>query len=292
MPEKNRRHLDYFGVKALDGKVTTRITYLLPVLASLLIGLLCAFLLKTSSFGPLQVTPFSEGTLGFLGSVWNAFYFALLAGVGATLLYILLKRNRGGLVSLITGFALTAAVFMLSFVYLYAALSEFPIPYLDVLILVISVLVTVGADYVIFRVQRFSGFVVLGIGGALGTFLGFSLPTLSTVLILCALAVYDIYAVYRGAVGKIARNGLEQLRGLSFSFRDVQMGLGDLTFYSMLAGHMLLNFSLVSCLASMVGILIGCFVSFRMVEQRGVFPGLPFPIFFGLTAGFITLLRV
>jgi presenilin-like A22 family membrane protease len=274
----------------MHGKIRTRMVHLLPVSASLLFGFLCAFLLRTSSFGPIQVTPFSESTLGFLGSFGNAFYFVLLAGVGATLLYILLKRNRHTWVSLITGFALTAAVFMLSMVYFYATLSEFPIPYVDALILVVSVLVTVAADYAIFRVQRFSSLVVLGIGGALGTFLGFSLPTASTILVLSVLAVYDMYAVYRGAVGKIARNGLDQLRGLSFSFRDVQMGLGDLTFYSMLSGHMLLYFGLIPCLASIVGILIGCLASIRMVEKRGVFPGLPFPIFFGLAAGFMTFL--
>jgi zinc transporter ZupT len=104
------------------------------------------------------------------------------------------------------------------------------------------------------------------------------------------LAIYDVFAVYRGAVGKIAQSGLDQLRGLSFSFRDVQVGLGDLTFYSMLSGHMLLAFGLVSSLASMAGILIGCAISFRMAEKKGMFPGLPFPVFFGLAAGFMAFL--
>jgi presenilin-like A22 family membrane protease len=273
-------------------KTAKRMMLLLPILASLSFGILCAFLLKTSSFGQYQVTPFSESTLGFVGSFANAFYFVLLAGVGATVLYVLLKRNRHRLVLAITGFALTAALFMLSIVYLYAILSEFPIQYVGALVLGVSILVTAAADYAIFKGKRFSGLAVLGIGGALGTFLGFALPTASTVLILILLAVYDAYAVYRGAVGKIAQDGLDQLRGLSFSFKDVQMGLGDLTFYSMLSGHMLLNFGLASCLASLAGILIGCLVSFRMVEKRGVFPGLPFPIFFGLAAGFMALLLV
>jgi presenilin-like A22 family membrane protease len=245
-----------------------------------------------SSFPSYQVTPFSEGTFGFLGSFANAFYFALLAGVGATVLYILLKRKRQRLVSVITGFALTLAIFMLSMVYLYAALSEFQIPYVDELILAVSVLATAVADYAIFRKQAFSSLVVLSIGGALGTFLGFSLPTASTILVLSALAVYDMYAVYRGAVGKIVRNGFDELQGLSFSFKNVQMGLGDLTFYSMLSGHMLLNFGPVPCLASIVGIMIGCTVSFKMVEKKGVFPGLPLPIFLGLAAGIMTLLLV
>jgi len=96
------------------------------------------------------------------------------------------------------------------------------------------------------------------------------------------LAVYDIFAVYRGPVGKIAQRGLEQLRGLSFSFRDVQMGLGDLTFYSMLTGLVLANAGPIFCAASAIGVLVGVFLVFKMLEKRGMFPGLPFPVLLGL----------
>lgn len=267
-----------------------QLTYLGPVLASLLFGSLCAFLIATSSLEPTQVTPFSEDTFGFFGSFANAFYFTLLVGVGASLLYLLLKRSKRRLITVIIGFALTLAAFMLSMVYLYAALSRFSIPYIDVLILVMSVLITATTDYLVFRSTKLSGYAILGIGGALGTFLGFSIPTASTILVLGVLAIYDIFSVYRGPVGKIAQRGLDQLRGISFSFKDFQMGLGDLTFYSMLSGHMLLNFGPVSGFASIVGILLGCALSFRMTEKRGIFPGLPFPVLFGLATGFMASL--
>jgi presenilin-like A22 family membrane protease len=263
---------------------------LLPVFLSLLLGLGCAFLLWQSSLAPLQVTPFSESSLGVVGSLANAVYFAVLAGVGATVLYFLLRRRKRRLITAITGFALTVAAFMLSLIYLSAGLSGLLIPYVGLIVVVASVLLTVGADYAIFGARRFSAVAVLGIGAGLGTFLGFSLSTPSTILVLSALAVYDVYAVYRGSVGKMARDGIDELRGLSFSFRDVQMGLGDLTFYCMLSGHMFLYFGFAACLASMLGILIGCLVSFFMLERREMFPGLPFPIFVGLAAGFIVLL--
>jgi presenilin-like A22 family membrane protease len=261
----------------------------MPVLASLLFGLACAFLIATSALEVYQVTPFSEGTFGFFGSFGNALYFAVLAGVGAGLIYLLLKRSKQKLITVITGFALTIAVFMLSMVYMYAALSGFLIPYVDVLVLIVSVLITAVSDYAVFR-SKYVNVVVLAIGGALGTFLGFSIPTISAILVLSVLAIYDVFAVYRGPVGKMAQNGLDRLRGLSFSFRDVQMGLGDLTFYSMLSGRMFLAFGLLSCLASMVGILVGCIISFKIVERKGVFPGLPFPVFLGLATGFTVLL--
>jgi presenilin-like A22 family membrane protease len=211
----------------MSSKYRAEFTYLAPILASLLFGTLCASLIKTASVEPYPVTPFSEETFGSLGSFANAFYFVILAGIGATLLYLLLKRRSHRLIAVLTGFALTTAVFVLSIVYLFAGLSGFDIPYADALTLLLAILITGITDYAIFRnKRRLANMAVLGIGGALGTFLGFSIPTESTVLILGFLAIYDTFAVYRGPVGKIAQGGLDQLRGLSFSFKDIPIAFG------------------------------------------------------------------
>jgi hypothetical protein len=153
-------------------------------------------------------------------------------------------------------------------------------------------LITVTVDFIIFRsCSKVCDLVVICLGGALGAFLGVSIPTLSTILILTFLAVYDAFAVYHGPVGKIVHGGgLDQLRGLSFSFKNLQIGLGDLTFYSMLSGHMLVKFGFIPCLASIIGILFGCLLSFKMLERKGMFPGLPFPMLFGLTASLLASL--
>jgi len=110
---------------------------------------------------------------------------------------------------------------------------------------------------------------------------------LTAVLILIFLAVYDVIAVYRGAVGKMANSGIDELRGLCFCFKDIPMGLGDLVFYSLLTGNIFINFSLAACFVSMVGILVGNYLTFLMLEKREVFPGLPFPIALGVTLGFL-----
>jgi presenilin-like A22 family membrane protease len=268
-------------------KFGAKIVVLTPVLASLIFGVFCAFLLLTSPLEIYAVTPFDEG----VGSIGNAIYFVILVGVGAGLLYFLIKRKNQKLISLITGFALTMAFFIFSLIYLSALFAKFIIYDVDALVLALSILITFMADFAVFGNKNPAcNLVILGLGGALGAFLGVSIPTLSTVLILIFLAVYDAFAVYHGPVGKIAHSGLEQLKGVSFSFRDIQMGLGDLTFYSMLSGHMLLNFGLASCIASIVGILLGCLLTFKMVEKKEMFPGLPFPIIFGLVAGFVTML--
>jgi presenilin-like A22 family membrane protease len=275
-------------LKALNDRFKTRIVYLVPIMISLLFGMLCAYLLLMAYVEIPQTTPFQEG----VGSIGNALYFVVLAGVGGTLLYLLLKRKKIKVVTLITGAALTIAVFMLSLFYTIALFSMFPVPYPDTLVLSLSLCITVLMDFTIFRVQnRFCDLAVLLLGGALGAFLGNAIPTLSAILILGVLAVYDVFAVYRGPVGKIAHSGLEQLRGLSFSFKEVQMGLGDLTFYSMLASCVLISSGPLFCFASVVGIMVGVFLGFKMLEKKGIFPGLPFPIALGLVPLIVRLLR-
>jgi len=266
----------------MNEQFKTGLIHLTPILVSLSVGVLCAFIILTSPIEIYGTTPFPEG----IGSLGNAFYFVILVGAGASLLYLLLKWKNRKLIELITGFALTTAVFMLSLIYMFAAFSRFAFPNMEIPILVISLATTMLVYHIIFKTRHnVCNLIILILGGALGAFLGVSIPTMSTILILSFLAVYDIFAVYHGPVGKIAKSGLEQLQGLSFSFKDIQMGLGDLTFYSMLSGHMLLYFGYIPCLTSIIGILFGCLLAFKMLEKKGMFPGLPFPIFFGLVAG-------
>lgn len=286
MPNESRNG-SWGRVKEVTAKHLARLIALAPVIASLLFGVFCTFIISSSQLMVYAIAPFEEGA----GSVGNALYFVALVGVGAGLMYVLLKNKSRTLIGVIIGFALTMAFFVFSIIYLSALFSIFAIYEASVLIAILAAIITFIADFAVFKNKNIAANIaILGLGGALGAFLGASIPTLSTTLILVFLAFYDAFAVYHGPVGKIAQSGLEQLKGLSFSFKDVQMGLGDLTFYSMLSGHMLFSFGLVSCMASAAGILIGCFLTFGIVEKKGMAPGLPFPTFLGLAFGFVAKL--
>jgi hypothetical protein len=255
---------------------------LAPVAASLIIGVLFAYLILVSQAVFPSVTPLPE--MG-LGPVVNALIFVVLTGFGASMIYLFLKRKMKNLIRFLVGFAITVVTFFLSNVYLWMLFSFINVADIELLTFVDAILVTVIVDVELFALHNTGGeLVILVLGGALGTFLGASIPTISAVLILLFLAAYDVVAVFRGPVGKIASEGLEldYLRGLSFSFRDIQMGLGDLTFYSLLAAHALIFFGFLASFGGIVGVLIGSFLSFKMLEKKGMFPGLPFSIILGL----------
>lgn len=184
---------------------------------------------------------------------------------------------------------MTTAALLLSLVYLSTLLAY--VPDYAFLLIPLSILITVVFDLAIFRLGSIARNVaVIGLGGALGVFFGYSIPLWSGIVILAFLAVYDVIAVYRGPVGKIAQSGLDDLQGLSFSFKDIQMGLGDLVFYSMLTGVMFNTFmpNLWPAITGIVGVLAGSILTFFMLEKKGIFPGLPFPIMLGLALGLAT----
>jgi presenilin-like A22 family membrane protease len=269
-------------------KFKFQIVYLVPILASLVFGLGCAYLLVPSQSQVIPVTPIPETTPG--APFGNALYFVVLIAISATVFYLLIKRKSKRIIKGLIIFALTTASLLLSLVYLSAILAFFPMMDDIVILISLSIALTVLFDLAIFRLGSIARNVaVVCLGGALGIFFGFSIPLYSAVLILAFLAVYDVIAVYRGPVGKIAASGLDQLQGLSFSFKDIQMGLGDLVFYSMLTGVMFFSFlpNILPTILSIVGILAGSIITFFMLEKKGIFPGLPFPIMLGLAFGLI-----
>ncbi|MGD0994963.1 MAG: presenilin family intramembrane aspartyl protease [Candidatus Bathyarchaeia archaeon] len=273
-------------------KFRFQIVYLAPILASLVFGLGCAYLLMPQPQSTaIPVTPIPNNTPA--APLGNALYFVIIVAISATLFYLLIKRRSKRIIKGLIVVAMTTASLLLSLVYLNAILNYFPSLDTLLILILLSVAITVLFDFAIFRLGSIPrNAAVVGIGGALGIFFGFSIPLWSAVLILAFLGVYDVFAVYRGPVGKIAQSsaGMDQLQGLSFSFKDIEMGLGDLVFYSMLTGAMFFSFlpSILPCLVSIVGIMAGSIITFFMLERKGIFPGLPFPIMLGLAGGLIT----
>jgi presenilin-like A22 family membrane protease len=274
----------------LSEKYKPKLVYLIPVGASLLVGLICAVLLMPLSTDFISFTPFSESTAA--GPLPNAIYFVVLIAIGGTLMYFLIKRKHKKIVNSLIVFAITVAALMLSLVYVSLIFLYFPT--IDFLTIPVSIILTVLYVLAIFRFgNNARNTAVIILGGALGMFFAIAIPFYSGVLILIFLAAYDVFAVYKGPIGKLAASSaLDELKGLTFSFKEIQMGLGDLVFYSMLIGIFFFTYGFLSCLFAVLGVLIGSYLTFVMLQKRGIFPGLPFPIIFGLLAGLLVGLLI
>jgi hypothetical protein len=262
--------------------------HLVPIAASLVVAFLCGYLILYAQVSVEAVTPFPDTEAGAFG---NALWFVALVSVGALFIYISLRYFGLSFVSILIGFAFTAAVFLLSLFYIDIILRIIGSTGFDFEIVILAALLTFFADYCVFLAKkRVYGPVIVCVGGALGALLGASIPTLSAFLILAFLAVYDVFAVFHGPVGKIAKEGLSNLRGISLPFREIEIGLGDLTFYALFVAHALIQFGPLSAISVAVGILFGCYLSFKMLERKGLFPGLPFSIGLGFLFFALSLL--
>jgi presenilin-like A22 family membrane protease len=258
---------------------------IIPVLAALLVSGGLTYGLQASKAEVVAITIFPETPSG---ATLNASMFVVMMAVAATLIYLLVRYQRKHIVKyLISGAMLFVAFFLLNwYSELYATQLS---PIIDVygygwigLTGLVSALLFIGLHRGSESTRLLS---VTIIGSLTGTFLGASIPTLTAIVLLAALAVYDLVSVYRGPIGKIAEMAdLEEFKGAVFTVGDLTIGMGDLVFYSMLVSNAMVNFGALAYVGALAGVLVGSFLGFKMLERKEVFPGLPFAICFGLAA--------
>lgn len=268
-----------------------------PVLCALILAGVLTYGLKASKAEVTAITAFPETPSG---ATLNASMFVVMMAGAATLIYLLLKFRRKQVVHyLIAGAVFFVAFFLLNWYgQLYSAQLS---PIVDTggyvwvgLTGAAAVLLGVGLYKGSERVRLVS---VTAIGSLMGTFLGASIPTFTAVVLLAALAVYDLVSVYRGPIGKIAQIAdLEDFKGAAFTVGGLTIGMGDLVFYSMLVSNAMIGFGLLAYAGAFVGVAVGAFLGFKMLERVEVFPGLPIALGLGLAAMLIlgelqTLLR-
>ncbi|GAB6944619.1 hypothetical protein JCM14467A_14010 [Vulcanisaeta sp. JCM 14467] len=131
-----------------------------------------------------------------------------------------------------------------------------------------------------------------------GVIFTIALPAWTLAILLIALPLYDIVMVYRGLLGRLVtelskygEGKYPLLRGLILDMDGIGIGVGDLVLYATLVSLTMLQyvthgFTLVqgalASLASLIGILIGLFITFKyLLPIKKYAPALPIPILLG-----------
>jgi presenilin-like A22 family membrane protease len=114
-------------------------------------------------------------------------------------------------------------------------------------------------------------------------FLGYSIGPVTALVLVAALVVYDIVAVFRGPVGALAK-AVEagDLPGAMYTYGELTIGMGDLVFYSLIATTAMVSFGIFSFFGTALGILAGSYLGFRALSRFEMFPGLPFSLSLGV----------
>jgi len=251
--------------------------HLLPVVLGLAATGILAYPIVNSGAPAAQVTPFAGNDLS--SAIPDAVIFVLALGASATVMLLMIRRGRMGFIRRMIKGALIIVSFAVT---LWYTTSLLPLDFSFLLALSLGVAALIGAT--VFgkgRIRQLLG--VTALGALTGVFLGYSIPLITALVLVGALVVYDIVAVFRGPVGALAKTvGAGDLPGAMYSYGELTIGMGDLVFYSLVATIAMLGFGLVSFFGAAIGILAGTYLGFRALSRFEMFPGLPFSLLLGV----------
>ncbi|MEX2681750.1 MAG: hypothetical protein Q6373_009120 [Candidatus Sigynarchaeota archaeon] len=151
--------------------------------------------------------------------------------------------------------------------------------------------------------QGIHNIVVVIFGILIGSYLASLIGTWTSLIILMGFAIYDIYSVRKGPIKEMMQHAdpgesSGDLTGADIDDIIIDIGIGDLAFYSMLTSITLISTEwggpwlvavsgnyflyIIPFAAAVVGILIGARISFELVKKNKIMPGLPMSIFIGI----------
>jgi presenilin-like A22 family membrane protease len=264
-------------------------SHLLPEACSIALAGALTYSLQAARAPIETITVFPETTSGV---TLNTGIFIVLIAVTGTVMYLFIKFGLKRLVKSLINSAVFALLFFLFVWYgtLYAAYLP-PVLISNMVVwLCISLIPSLVLGWAVYRSKSLLHLAAVVLMGAMtGTFLGVSIPTLTAAALMLALAAYDLFAVFKGPIGKIAQSAdLEEFTGAVFTYRDLTVGMGDMVFYSMLASNSMINFGPIPFLGASLGLMVGAYLGFKMLEGRDMFPGLPFAMILGLVFMYVT----
>lgn len=272
-----------------ESPVKSALTFLVPIAASTIFSIVFTFLTTGVYVPQLNFLPGSEG--GIATDAINAIIISILPFIGGLLILLILRKRSNlvlkifvGTAFLIAGFAIFTIIFVSP---IQTILSGIQGDLAFVIAMVLSFALNTVLIYVVLRErvpQKAKNVAAVIYGGGIGTLLGITLPLWTGLLAVALISAYDIYSVRSGPLRKIVKVSQEEqvsLPGLSYVSKDWEIGLGDLGIYSMLVSLALIQFNLIACIASMIGIMIGSLLTLQLLKKRELLPGLPITTLLG-----------
>lgn len=264
------------------------IKHTIPALASILMSWGFTLIIQFSKFTPptLIITPYPEpeSTTPPIEAFtkpepyYNALIFTGVVVAGGLLIYLIIKVKRELLRAL-----LIASYFISGFgvFYLYNAMVFSIIPVsgdvLGILLIAIPVIEAAIMVYLVFYVKGILQAVGMMIfGAAAGSWIGSELNIWSTLLLLIILSIYDIIAVYKGPIKAIVEDDPKDLTGLIVMLKEINIGLGDVVFYSLTQSFSIINYGYIPALGASLGLIVGFYITIMIAEKtRKPVPALP-----------------
>ncbi|MFW9784941.1 MAG: hypothetical protein ACFFFB_21855 [Candidatus Heimdallarchaeota archaeon] len=288
--------------------------YALPIITVVIIAGLLSYLTYVIAEIQIDGGYIPEEEFGALAGVLNGIIFTTLAAVSAFIIIFLVKKRGIDILKYIFGGSLAFLGFFLSLFFISIIVdiifSVFPASELlnliyfiiGYVILPISIgicTVLILYKYFTSRSIKTKNIIVLYMGLLIGAAMGVFMPLWTTLAILIGISIWDMFAVLykKGPIKEmidITSQGLEAETNESiqekikkgeavYDTSKLEIGIGDLAFYSMLTSSALLQSnSLLVMIFTAIAILIGTGITIMGLKRNKVLPGLPISIFLGI----------
>ncbi|MHB1868096.1 MAG: hypothetical protein ACYCPP_04030 [Nitrososphaerales archaeon] len=219
-----------------------------------------------------------------------------------SVLAFLYRKKKMKLFSVAISVFLIFNVTLLYFSFIAGVSSNFPI-----LAGSVAAVATIIAAFYGWR--RFVNFLAFSVALELGCSFPVVLQTPLNYIIPAVYAVFDLYAIYYGRMGRLVKQvadnanseeGISKGPALNFkksrlarwpefglltvNFPQIEIGMADIAFYTMVPAIALVLVSLLAFIVVMAVVDIGLVLSFYVFRKKEVAPGLPIPILLGLCA--------
>ncbi len=288
---------------------TKRKQYPIPIIIVVVIAGILAYLTYFEAGVQIDGGYFSEGELGVLGGVLNGLVYTFIAVVSAFVIIFIIKKKGIEVLKYIFGFSFTLVVFFQTWffgeVIIYILFSRLPnlfwFFYIQLILLTFALTILMIYSYFTSKSIKTKNFIVLYIGLLIGASMGVFMPLWTTLAILIGISCWDIFAVLykHGPIKQlidlaskseeddpISDDELKKkIKSGEYSYdtSKLEIGIGDLAFYSMLTSSALVQTNnLIVMILTSIAILIGTGVTISALKRNKILPGLPISIFLGI----------
>ncbi len=295
---------------------TFRIThklYPIPIIITVISAGILAYITYVLAGIQIEGGYVSEAEYGPAAALWNGIIFTALAGFSSFIIIFLVKKKGIDVLKYIFGASFGFIGFFLTIFFgeiiLYLIFYNFFYDYGLQYMISIYILYIGSAIFTVLMIYRYlttksfivKNCIVLYIGLLIGAMMGTVMPLWTTVAILIGISCWDIFAVKhkRGPIKEMIDIASEGTTEESLSEEEVnakiesgeieydtsklEIGIGDLAFYSMLTSCALIQTSnVVVMILTALAIIIGTGITISGLRRNKILPGLPISIFLGL----------
>jgi len=275
------------------------LAYLIPLTLTAFFAYMCTYILSMSKICELVETPFIREET-YSATLYNTALLMSMIVVGSIMLYIFIKLKKLKILEAIVKVLVILSIYSVVTVYGISLCIIVGLEFLDIVSFNIAAIAAslLMAYLILFAKKRkLVALSTIFFGSSIGAIFGSTLPSWTILAASAVVALWDIYAVFRGplrtlvdeikSIESTGRKSKEPgfLRGIAFSYGGVLMGLGDVVFYSMIMALSLISptFSALRFIVVSSSIVIGAFITLKLLEKyRRALPGLPIPVFLSI----------